>query len=222
MVRANEISLPALREVLRRSVLTLGVVPDTDLRFRLGPATAWPEFVRHTRDAYGSAPPRFRIFQPTRADLSVYLVALSWVAWYRRENGPETPRIFAAWCLGAAMWQLQERVSTNRRRPASPRTVYNRIDAMLEAIAVKFREEVRNCVDVCGGLQNVAGANVEGEGIASDVRDLPKSPRLWVAAGRPEKLDARAKAQAHAELERVLQRNGSRSRRRAKAKSTIR
>ena len=29
--------LPALRELLRRSVLTLAAVPDSDLRYRLGP-----------------------------------------------------------------------------------------------------------------------------------------------------------------------------------------
>ena len=173
------VDIQTLRELLRRSVLTLAAVPDSDLRFRLGPRTAWPEFVRHARDAYGSAPPRVRIFQPTRQDLTIYLEALSWLAWYRRTHGEETIRVFIAWCFGAAIWQLQERVSTNRRRPCSPTTVHNRIFTMILAIAVQFPEGTRKCVDNVGGLTNFAAARSEDEKLSSDLRNLPKSPKSW-------------------------------------------
>jgi hypothetical protein len=207
-------NIHALRELLRRSVLTLGAVPDSDLRHRLGPRTAWPEFVRHARDAYGSAPPRFKTFHPSRQDLSVYLEVLSWLAWYRRTYGEETVRVFVSWAFGAAIWQLQERVSTNRRRPASPRTVYNRMDAMLLAIAVEFPIETRFCVDNHSELQKFAAAHMEDEKFASDVRQLPQPPKHWRSTA-PVSLSQAEQAAAHAKLEKRLRRNGSRALKRA-------
>jgi hypothetical protein len=208
-------NIPALRELLRRAVLTLAAVPDSDLRYRLGPRTAWPEFVRHARDAYGSAPPRFRTFHPTRQDLSNYLEALSWLAWYRRTYGQETVRVFVAWCFGAAMWQLQERVSTNRRRPASPRTVHNRMDAMILAVAVQFPDGTRKCIDNHLEVQKFAGAHSEGAGLSSDVRELPKPPKTWRSPGGDHPLPASEQAAAHVALEKTLRRNGSRALKRA-------
>jgi hypothetical protein len=203
----------ALRELLRRSVLTLAAVPDSDLRYRIGPRTAWPEFVRHARDAYGSAPPRFRSFHPNRADLTVYLEVLSWLDWYRRDYGAETVRVFCAWCMGAAMWQLQERVSTNRRRPAAPRTVYNRMDAMVLAIASEYPEATRKCVDNHPEVQILIVARIEGDGMSSDARDLPQSPQTWRSALPP--MPPKEQASAHVALEKRLRRNGSRALKRA-------
>ena len=202
--------LPALRELLRRSVLTLAAVPDSDLRYRLGPRTAWPEFVRHARDAYGSAPPRFRTFHPTRQDLSNYLEALSWLAWYQRTHGPQTVRIFTAWCFGAAIWELQERVSTNRRRPCSPTTVRNRMQAMIQAVAAQYPDATRKCVDNLPRVANFAGASSEGAGLSSDVRELPKPPKTWRSSA-PVALSVAQQASAHVVLEKQLRRNGSRA-----------
>lgn len=203
----------ALRELLRRSVLTMAAVPDSDLHYRIGPRTAWPEFVRHARDAYGAAPPRFRNFHPTRPDLTVYLQALSWLDWYRRQYGQETVRVFVAWCAGAAMWQLQERVSTNRRRPCAPRTVYNRMDAMVLAIAVQYPDATRNCVDNHPELQNLASTQIEDAELSSDLRFLPKPAKTWRAA--PVSVSLSEQASAHAALEKRLRRNGSRALKRA-------
>ena len=207
--------LPALRELLRRSVRTLAAIPDSNLRDRYGPRTAWPEFVRFTRDAYGAAPPRFKTFVPTSQDLSVYLDALSWISWYQRSQaGAETVRVFNAWCFGAAMWQLQERVSTNRRRPASPRTVYYRMDTMVLAIACKFPEATRKCVDNHPELQTFAHAGIESDALSSDARNLPRSPKMW-RHGAPVPLSMAEQAAAHGALEKRLRRNGSKALRRA-------
>ena len=203
----------ALRELLRRSVLTLASVPDTDLRYRIGPRTAWPEFVRHARDAYGYAAPRFRSFEPTRSDLTVYLEALSWLDWYRRTYGAETVRVFVAWCFGAAMWELQERTSTNRRRPCSPRTVHDRRDAMLLAIADQFPDATTKCVGDFAELQYLAGAQLEDAELSSDLRELPKPPKNWRSA--PDPLPPADQASAHMALEKRLRRNGSRALKRA-------
>ena len=207
------VDIQRLRELLRRSVLTLAAVPDSDLRYRLGPRTAWPEFVRHARDAYGSAPPRFRTFHPTRQDLSIYLEALSWLAWYRRNYGEETVRVFIGWCFGAAMWQLQERVSTNRRRPASPRTVHNRMDAMVLAVAVQFPEAQGHVLTITWNCRSLPVHT-------SRVQDYPRMcvtslslPRVGFRRACfvvPDGAGVRSRA-----LEKQLRRNGSRALKRA-------
>ena len=210
---AHRADLAALRELLRRSVLTLAAVPDSDLRYRGGPNTAWPEFMRHARDAYGAAPPRFRTFEPTRQDLTVYLEALSWLAWYGRTFGEETVRLFIAWTFGAAIWQLQERTSTNRRRPCSPQTVYNRMNAMLLAIAVEFPAATRKCVDNLTEVEKFAATQIEDAELSSDLRNLPKPPKNWRSA--PVPLSHAEQASAHVALEKRLRRNGSRALKRA-------
>jgi hypothetical protein len=206
--------IPALRELLRRSVLTMFAVPDPDRHFRSGLRTAWPEFVRQTRDAYGSAPPRVKLFQPTRYDLTVYLEALSWLACYQRTYGRQTVDLFIWWCRGAAMWDLQERVSTNRRRPCSPTTVRNRMNAMILAVAVQFPESTRKCVDNLAEVAKFPGAHSEGAGLSSDVRNLPQSPKSWTS-GAPVPLSLTEQAAAHVALEKQLRRNGSRALKRA-------
>jgi hypothetical protein len=207
-------NIHALRELLWRAVRTLQVVPDSDLKFRLGERTAWPAFVRHARDAYGSAPPRFRTFQPTRADLTVYLEVLSWLDWYQRTYGDETVRLFRAWCHGAAMWELQERTSTNRRRPCSPQTVKNRRNAMILAIAAQYPDATRTCVDNHPEVAKFAAASIEDADLSSDLRDLPKPPKTWRPAS-PVTLSPAEQAAAHAALEKQLRRNGSRAAKRA-------
>lgn len=203
----------ALRELLQRAVLTMFVVPDPDSRFRSELRTAWPEFVRHQRDAYGSAPPRVKMFQPTRRDLSVYLDVLSWLAWYQRTYGEETVNVFIWWCRGAAMWSLQERVSTNRRRPCSPQTVRDRMRGMFRAIDDQFHDAVKKIIDGSTELGKFAATQIEDAELSSDLRNLPKPPKTWRSAPVPVSLSEQASA--HAALEKRLRRNGSRALKRA-------
>lgn len=213
---SDAISVPALREVLRRAVLTLASVPDSDLRFRFGHKSSWPEFVRHARDAYGAAPPKVRIFHPTRNDLTIYLDALGWLSWYGRQHRSEaTVRLFIAWSFGAAMWQLQERVARNSRRlMVSPSTVHNRMNGMVLRIGERFCHEiVKYDLDELRELAQKGVANRYGAEECTDARSLPKSPKNW-ADPRPFPLTNVEKVKAHARLEKTLQRNRSRASRR--------
>jgi hypothetical protein len=205
-----------LRELLRRAVLTMFVVPDSDAHYRRGLKTAWPEFVRHQRDAYGWASPAVKMFEPTRHDLTVYLEAWSWLDWYQRAHpvhGEETAKNFIRWCRGASNWQLQERTTTNRRRPCSAQTVKDRRDAMILAIASHFPDATRKCVDNYGELEKFAGTQLEDAELSSDLRDLPKPPKNWRSA--PVPLSHSEQASAHVALEKRLRKNGSRALKRA-------
>lgn len=168
-----------VRELLRRAILTLGAIPDPDLRFRVGPKTAWPAFVQETRDAYGSSPPKIRAFTPSEYDLSVFLEILEWLRWYRQQGarGEENARLITAWVMGAPIWMLQERCSTNRRQPASQRTVYDRLDRVVTAIALRFASALDSGrFDKLHELQQFRGyPPYGGKSAQTDANDLPKS-----------------------------------------------
>lgn len=182
-----------VRELLRRAILTLAAVPDPDLRYRLGPTSAWPDFVRQARDAYGSAPPRVR-FNPTPADHSRYLDVLAWLRWYEREYGPETIRLFAAWVFGASMWQLQMRCTTNRRVPATPATVRARMDGLVKVVAVKFGDAIDELSELAQFQPN---QGYGAECAETDLHQLPTSPKAWNSGvSEPQTASERAAAVA--------------------------
>jgi hypothetical protein len=204
-----------VRELLRRAILTLAVVPDPDLRYRLGPKGCWPSIVREARDAYGYAPPKMRAYHPTPEDQSRYLDVLAWLRWYEAEfpeSGPQTVKLFIAWTFGTAMWQLQQRCKTNRRHPATPQTVRARMDGLVRAIAKRFNEDVLlAAIDEFTELEQIAG-NPEyvGNSAETDLRALPTSPKACISA-TSEPMTAKEEARAHAALTKRLERNRLRS-----------
>lgn len=200
-----------VREVLRRAILTLGALPDPDLRYRLGPHSGWPAYVQETRDAYASAPPKLRTFQPTQQDVSRFLDVLGWLSWYGREHSEETRRLFVAWVLGAPMWMLQQRCSTNRRQPAAPNTVRARLDELVLSIMDEFRGALDKLLELPQISLSETSLADFGQ---SDLRDLPTSPRHWMAAdGKPAPLDS-AEAAAARKADKKAARTRERLRRR--------
>lgn len=177
-----------VRELLRRAILTAGAIPDPDLRFRVGPKTAWPAMVQESRDAYGYAAPKVRRFEPTAADLSSFLDALDWLRWYRDTGaiGLQNFKLFKAWALGSPIWMLQERITTNRGgRPASQRTVHNRIDRVAAVIAVRFGSSLRGlALDDFPELQQKAPSDrYSSESVSSDLGTLSQSPKWYREPG---------------------------------------
>lgn len=190
----------AVRELLRRSLLTLAAIPDPDVRFRAGPKTAWPAYVRESRDAYASAPPKIRAFTPSQRDIGVFMEALEWLAWYRRQNhrADENVRLFTAWVFGAPIWMLQQRISTNRRAPASKQTVYDRLDRVVEAVIEAFPDQVRRAAfDKSDELDQFCPPDSDGgQSVSTDLRDLPTSPRHHMEPGaKPRHLNASERAE---------------------------
>lgn len=71
------ISIREVERRIRRACKTLHALPDPDSKFRwIG--SAWPEVVQSSADAYGYTEETMPRFRPTPADVSDYLVALSW------------------------------------------------------------------------------------------------------------------------------------------------
>lgn len=175
--------IDATRELLRRALLTLSVTPDPDIRHRMGPKSSWPPYVRETRDAYASAPPKFRSFTPERADLARMIEVLSWLDWYARQSKETaaSARLFRAWVAGAPMWMLQERVRTNRNVPASVSTVRNRRSELVAAIVEQFRPRIQKmAIDGLWELAEKGGIPGHDSEFASTALELlPKSPTAW-------------------------------------------
>lgn len=200
------------RDLLRRAILTLASVPDPDIRYRLGPRSSWPAFVRQARDAYGAAPPKLRRFSPTPADHSRYLDVLAWLRWYEAEypeSGFEAVRLFLAWTFGYPMWQLQMRCTTNRRQPATPKTVHRRLDEMVRTIAKRFS------LDECPYLDDIP-ANLEenGNSVGTELTRLPNSPKAWKSAVSEPPMTPKQERRAHADLTKHLERNRMKAMRR--------
>lgn len=182
------------RDLIARAILTLAAIPDPDLRFRVGPRSAWPDYVREARDAYASAPPRIRAFAPSPNDLGVFLDVLDMLNAYRRagSTAAENVRLFTARVFGAPIWMLQQRCTTNRRQPASKQTVYDRLDAVVSAVMRAHREKLMELrfdkldeLDQFGPYRPYGGDSAE-----SDLADLPNSPKAWIAAdGKPLPFD---------------------------------
>lgn len=120
-----------MREILRRAILTMGMMPDPDDRF-LGWAKAQSNIVRDAREAYGWAPASVRRFTPTPHDIAQAERLEPWLAWLRREKGENAWRRLLAWSLDAPLWRLSQ------REGCSERTVWNRINQSVADVIHKF------------------------------------------------------------------------------------
>ena len=193
-----------VRELLRRAILTLCAIPDPDARYRRNPQTAWPGILQDPYHAYGAAPPRYRHFHPTAADLSRYLPVLDWLLWYEHvsSHGREAVSLFWARTHGSAWWPLEQRFRKCRT------TLYNRVEAMIGAIATRYRDDILLYrIDGLNILNNSEPNHGYGGNCAeSDLADLPTSPKAVICAV-PEPLSPSAEALAHKLLHKRLQRN---------------
>lgn len=124
--------LAALREAVRRAILTLAALRDPDARF-LAVRSGWSiETVRAVEESYGYSKPRVRGFRPTPADISQMEIVAGWLAWLRREQGDYALRRIIGWAMAVPLWRLGERES------CSERTIVNRIDRSMNAILKEF------------------------------------------------------------------------------------
>ncbi len=166
-----------VREMVRRAVLTLGALPDPDI---LGSKSAWPDYVRSSRDAYNASPLKTRQFEPSTVDVSIFLRVLTWFTWYRQEGtrNEENAKLFTAWVYGTPTWMLQERCATNRRHPASVRTVYGRRRHVSDRIIAEYPEQIKKMLDEFPELQDIPNSQTQGGQFAqTQLTDLPTSPK---------------------------------------------
>ena len=166
------IEVERVRELLRRAILTLMVVPDPDAAYRAGPHSAWPQYRQDAQDAYASAPERVQEFVPTQHDLSVFLQIMSWLAWYQRQSvwAAASVRIYIALVCGKPMWMLQQLV---RRQHGDHKlaALRARLWDMEIGIGRRFADEI-------AAMLAVSTVQPWFNDDGSDLDEMPVSPRF--------------------------------------------
>lgn len=123
----------AVKEIVRRAILTLAAIQDPDERFRRGHQSSWTLPVVHeAHTAYGYGAPSVARFVPSPQDISQMETVAVWLAWLRREEGDYALKRIIGWAKGVPGWQL------GMREKCSERTIKNRIDRCISLIIEKF------------------------------------------------------------------------------------
>jgi hypothetical protein len=124
--------LAAMREIIRRAIITLNAVPDIDARYR-GWAKSPVRIVRDQQEAYGWALVSIK-YQPSPQEIEQADLVHPWLAWLRRVEGQTDFDRIIAWSLGVPAWKL------GQRERCSDRTIINRIDRSVGAIIKTFAD----------------------------------------------------------------------------------
>lgn len=123
--------LAAMREIIRRAVMTLAALRDPDRRY-LGLAQMPQHVVHDVKEAYGYSSATVRDFAPSAYEIEQADVVLPWLAWLRREHGDMECRRFIGWAMGAPVWRLA------KREGCSDKTIHNRIDRSVSLMIAEF------------------------------------------------------------------------------------
>ena len=123
--------LSAMREIVRRAILTLAAVKDPDKRF-MGFSSLPQHVVQDVKEAYGYSSASVRSFAPTAYEIDQMEVVLPWLAWLRREEGETAMRRIIGWTMDVPMWRLAH------REDCSERTITNRIDRSMSKMIGQF------------------------------------------------------------------------------------
>jgi len=123
--------IQALREIIRRAVLTLVAVRDPDSRYR-GMAKLPVNVVHDVTQAYGYVSASMR-FVPSAYEIDQMEVVLPWLAWLRHGLGDDQAcKRILAWSMGSPVWRIAQ------REQCSERTILNRMDRSICEIIQKF------------------------------------------------------------------------------------
>lgn len=124
--------LELLREVARRAVQTMAAACDPDSKW-LRPRSGWRFAVVHDAvEAYGYDDVQVPPWRPSPRDISAADVVAGWLAWLRRVEGEAALKRLWRWAMGTPVRRLAE------REKCTERTIRNRIDRSLAAIARQF------------------------------------------------------------------------------------
>lgn len=194
--------IAALKELMRRSVLTLLALPDPDRRYLRLAGADWL-LVRDAAEAYGWTP-EIIAFRPTPHDVQIYLDVLSWLSWYRRTHDAGTVRLFIAWATGASWRRLSFQFSS------SERTLRRWMDDMCTTILNAFRTEAQKFfVDSCPECPAKRESTVYDDTVSS------LHSTSWNAGGTQPSADLSIPAVA-ADREKLIERLQRQNRRRTK------
>jgi uncharacterized protein DUF6362 len=141
--------IQAMREIIRRAVLTLVAVRDPDKRY-LGMARLPQTVVHDVNQAYGYVSASLR-FVPSSYEIDQMEIVLPWLAWLRHGlKDDRSCRRILGWSMGVPVYKLAQ------REDCSERTILNRIDR-----------------SICEIIQQFVGVGVEVEHIDEPYKSTP-------------------------------------------------
>lgn len=123
-------AVKAVREIIRRAILTFNAEPNPLMRLGLGS----PSYNRQYKGDYPDEVTRVR-FQPTRYDIDQAIAVLPWLKWLRDIRGADGPlavRRIIRWCHGV------QSTDQGRREGVSANSIMSRIDRDIAAIIGHF------------------------------------------------------------------------------------
>jgi hypothetical protein len=123
-------AIRAIREIIRRAILTFKAEPDRDASF-LRQGNTW-HVVHSVNEAYGYSPAAIRDFTPTRHELDQAEIVETWLTWLYRVEGKASRDRIIAWALGTSLWLLAQ------DEKVSERTIVRRIDRSIVKIINKL------------------------------------------------------------------------------------
>jgi hypothetical protein len=119
-----------LKAVLKRSIIVLDALGDSELRFRTV-GQVWNRAIDDAGMAYGYSEARVR-FIPTAREIAQADVVADWMSWLGRHQGGDNVRRLVSWAHDDPIWRIAE------RERCSVRTIHNRLDRSVAAILKEF------------------------------------------------------------------------------------
>lgn len=124
---ASKEAIRAVKEIIRRAILTFHALPDPQRHFHYQGSTWAGDYM----DDYGKDyVPLY--FKPTAHDIDQALVVLPWLKYLGEQEGRANVMRLIAWCHGISNHKQA------RRENVSPKTIINRIDRSVATIIAKF------------------------------------------------------------------------------------
>lgn len=118
----------ALKVVIKRAIIVLDAMGDSELRFQQT-AQVWKRAIDDAGMAYGWTETRVR-FIPTAREIAQAEVVADWLTWLGVHHGGVG--LLVAWANDDPIWRIAE------REKCSERTIHNRIDRSVAAILKEF------------------------------------------------------------------------------------
>lgn len=124
---ASKEAVRAVKEIIRRAILTFHALPDPQSHFHYQGSTWAGDYI----DDYGKEyVPLF--FKPTAHDVDQALVVLPWLKYLGEKEGRRSVLRLVAWCHGISNHKQGERENV------SAKTIINRVDRSVSEIIAKF------------------------------------------------------------------------------------
>lgn len=118
----------ALKAVIKRAIIVLDALGDSELRFQTS-GQQWNRAIDDAGMAYGYSEAKVR-FIPTAREIAQADIVADWLSWLGQHHGGVQRLV--SWAHDDPVWRMAE------RERCSVRTIHNRIDRSVAAILKEF------------------------------------------------------------------------------------